>query len=550
MHTGYNLWASGGSPLNIELVAITGPLLGERIVIVGHTTTRIGRSPRGVNIPDPLVSLDHAELSYHAVEGDWSIVDLGSAEGTIVDGEKIEKSTPVRPGTVIEIGSSAFVVEDQGGLPRWVLPTFGAVGLSVGAMAVMSLTAQRPVTYDPVLHLTREVHAEGQVLTELVVPESFIRRYGFDHRGLRVNDITDYDGDGVDELWIGEARGELALSVQANGDWRVFGEFPAGCHSEPFVTFPDRVCDGLRYRYDGGQYVLRGLDNAVGWLAPKEATAIGPVRMRLASESALGDFLRRRGVDEPVHYLVCEDFMSGVAAQALTASGRLVPLEPGCIREASLSGPDVTEFSSSRPSAVAFTAVGYEALRADVSAWLGGDPDALFASSADRALRQRLFAPPQERASTLALSFGSSADTTRAPDGARGPMAREEPVSAYRALLPFAGTEPRTLSKVVAITREGTAQLATQGCSKLQVHTEPWHCALHLFCSPSTTFLTLSEVGCPNGGPLASLTYAGGSAIARTADTEVQVIVESQGDASQTDVLRARLVWRSVADGS
>ena len=74
--------------------------------------TRIGRSPlNSVHIPDPTVSKEHAELTWYA----WrcTITDLGSRNGTRVNGEEVYASMDVYAGDVLEVGDVSLLVTDE-----------------------------------------------------------------------------------------------------------------------------------------------------------------------------------------------------------------------------------------------------------------------------------------------------------------------------------------------------------------------------------------------------------------------------------------------------
>jgi pSer/pThr/pTyr-binding forkhead associated (FHA) protein len=80
--------------------------------------TRIGRQieERGLAVLEPSVSRAHAELTQ--AEGQWTIRDLGSANGTFVEDKLIEAPTAVQAGDRIRFGHIAFyLVEDIAHLP-------------------------------------------------------------------------------------------------------------------------------------------------------------------------------------------------------------------------------------------------------------------------------------------------------------------------------------------------------------------------------------------------------------------------------------------------
>ena len=72
-------------------------------------------------------------------DGIWVLVDLGSTNGTFVDGEKIEGETPLAPGSTVRFGDASVVFE----------PDDDALGLGKGGagtkvMGAMKLDAPAP----------------------------------------------------------------------------------------------------------------------------------------------------------------------------------------------------------------------------------------------------------------------------------------------------------------------------------------------------------------------------------------------------------------------
>ncbi|MEZ5247027.1 MAG: FHA domain-containing protein [Acidimicrobiales bacterium] len=90
--------ASGTARL---VVVAPGALAGRSFTLEGETT--IGRGAGcGVSIDDAHVSKLHARLSPDG--GGWTLEDLGSTNGTVLDGEMITRPTPIRRGGRITIG--------------------------------------------------------------------------------------------------------------------------------------------------------------------------------------------------------------------------------------------------------------------------------------------------------------------------------------------------------------------------------------------------------------------------------------------------------------
>ncbi|MFF3397581.1 FHA domain-containing protein [Streptomyces sp. NPDC002659] len=95
-------------------------------------TVRIGRgSDNELVIDDLVVSRRHAELQAHP-DGTYEIVDLGSHNGTYLNGQPVDRA-PVLPGDIVGIGHSAFcLVGDE--LQEYV--DTGEVSLDVQDLAV------------------------------------------------------------------------------------------------------------------------------------------------------------------------------------------------------------------------------------------------------------------------------------------------------------------------------------------------------------------------------------------------------------------------------
>ena len=90
--------STGGARL---VVIAPGSLAGHSFTLEGETT--IGRGAGcGVSIDDAHVSKLHARLT--PVDGEWVLEDLGSTNGTVLDGDRIDRPTPIRPGGRITIG--------------------------------------------------------------------------------------------------------------------------------------------------------------------------------------------------------------------------------------------------------------------------------------------------------------------------------------------------------------------------------------------------------------------------------------------------------------
>lgn len=111
--------AAGGGALANFLVR-SGGLKGTRL-LVKTPIANIGRADyNDLVLPDESVSTAHAKLQRR--EGVWVLVDLGSTNGTYVDGERIAADTPIAPGTLVRFGDVQLVFE----------PTDDALGVVKG----------------------------------------------------------------------------------------------------------------------------------------------------------------------------------------------------------------------------------------------------------------------------------------------------------------------------------------------------------------------------------------------------------------------------------
>jgi pSer/pThr/pTyr-binding forkhead associated (FHA) protein len=80
----------------------------------------VGRADfNDIVLAEPSVSTTHAKLQRR--EGLWVITDLGSTNGTFVEGEPVEGETALAPGTTIRFGDVAVLFEphdEQPSAPR------------------------------------------------------------------------------------------------------------------------------------------------------------------------------------------------------------------------------------------------------------------------------------------------------------------------------------------------------------------------------------------------------------------------------------------------
>ena len=89
-----------------------GPLAGSRLTLSEETYT-LGRRPEmDLRLDDGMTSGAHAELRRE--NGGWEIVDLGSSNGTLLNGNRITAAR-LAEGDLVQIGGSRFIfLEDNG----------------------------------------------------------------------------------------------------------------------------------------------------------------------------------------------------------------------------------------------------------------------------------------------------------------------------------------------------------------------------------------------------------------------------------------------------
>ncbi len=92
-----------------NLIVRSGELKGRRFPI-RVPMVNIGRAEyNDIVVPDPSVSSAHAKIQLR--EGIWMLTDMGSTNGSFVDGERVEDEAPLAPGALIRFGDFSVVFE-------------------------------------------------------------------------------------------------------------------------------------------------------------------------------------------------------------------------------------------------------------------------------------------------------------------------------------------------------------------------------------------------------------------------------------------------------
>jgi class 3 adenylate cyclase len=89
------------------LIVKEGPLAGQRYPVEGELV--LGRLNADLTIDDPLISRRHALV--RPVDGTVEIEDLGSLNGTWVNGERISAARRLGAGDVVGVGSTVIMIE-------------------------------------------------------------------------------------------------------------------------------------------------------------------------------------------------------------------------------------------------------------------------------------------------------------------------------------------------------------------------------------------------------------------------------------------------------
>ncbi len=103
--------------------------------------TTIGREGCDITLGDPDVSRRHAEIQIS--NGDIAISDLGSTNGTFVNGERIDQPRTLRDGDEVRIGAVVWRLRAPAGATR-IAGTMDAPG--AGAATPSQATTVRPAT--------------------------------------------------------------------------------------------------------------------------------------------------------------------------------------------------------------------------------------------------------------------------------------------------------------------------------------------------------------------------------------------------------------------
>lgn len=102
---------AGSTTVRLEaaLILRIGRRNGPNFVLDPRRENTLGRSAdAGIVIPDRLASRGHAVIERDSQDGRWQVRDLGSRNGTWVDGRRVDEAT-LEPGMTLRIGTTELV---------------------------------------------------------------------------------------------------------------------------------------------------------------------------------------------------------------------------------------------------------------------------------------------------------------------------------------------------------------------------------------------------------------------------------------------------------
>jgi signal transduction histidine kinase/pSer/pThr/pTyr-binding forkhead associated (FHA) protein len=101
----------------LTLLVLQGPDKGRRFELPDQQTL-VGRESRALPLTDNTVSRRHCELIPSPENGDWVLKDLGSSNGTYVNGQRVDYKYNLKVGDQIRVGRTLMAFGAQPGVRR------------------------------------------------------------------------------------------------------------------------------------------------------------------------------------------------------------------------------------------------------------------------------------------------------------------------------------------------------------------------------------------------------------------------------------------------
>ena len=148
-----------------QLIMRSGPTPGAAFNLEGDQIT-IGRDPSNtITINDAEISRRHARLTYQG--GKYILEDLGSTNGTFVNGQRLAGPRVLKSGEVVSFGEQIVLVFEN------IAFDAGATVVSPRAAAVPPISRPVPVPPPPPVDYAGSVPASPVVTSEVIERRSF-----------------------------------------------------------------------------------------------------------------------------------------------------------------------------------------------------------------------------------------------------------------------------------------------------------------------------------------------------------------------------------------
>ena len=148
-----------------QLIMRSGPTPGAAFNLEGDQIT-IGRDPSNtITINDAEISRRHARLTYQG--GKYILEDLGSTNGTFVNGQRLAGPRVLKSGEVVSFGEQIVLVFENTAFDA------GATVVSPRAAAAPSISRPAPVPPPPPVDYAGSVPASPVVTSEVIERRSF-----------------------------------------------------------------------------------------------------------------------------------------------------------------------------------------------------------------------------------------------------------------------------------------------------------------------------------------------------------------------------------------
>ena len=242
-----------GFPENFILRIVGGPAAGREISIKDRKVTLGRAASADIPIPDTVISRVHVSLSYDGEK--WMVRDLGSTNGTWVDGEKKNGEVELPLRTPVRIGNTLFEVykpiekNDTIALDESLISyRLSPISLDSLSVDVPSEDLKKSLCFYNDAPAEGEIRREQQKLTAIYQLQSLLatvaNEHELYHRILElVNDVIPSDSSYL--LLYSMDDGALAPVAGRNSEGRIDGVMSQSCISKSIVNYVKRTNEGI-----------------------------------------------------------------------------------------------------------------------------------------------------------------------------------------------------------------------------------------------------------------------------------------------------------------